>query len=71
MGIVNTEGGEVRYKKSVMEVRIRLDPLEGWGHKPEDHEAFLRNYLNTAVPWYKPEVRLLRVVRESKAKEGK
>ena len=52
------------YRKSVIEVRIRLDPIPGWGHDPEDHVKMLQNYLDSAVPWYKPEVRLIRTVRE-------
>ena len=54
----------MKYKKSVIEVRIRLDPIPGWGHEPEDHVKMLQSLLNSACPWYKPEVKLKRVVRE-------
>jgi len=54
----------MNYRKSVIEVRIRLDPTPGWGHEPEDHVKMLQQDLNDSVGWYKPEVKLLRVVRE-------
>ena len=54
----------MRYKKSVIEVKIRIDPVEGWGHNPSDHVEMLQEMLNSAVRHYKPEVRLLRVVWE-------
>jgi hypothetical protein len=54
----------MKYKKSVIEVRIRLDPLEGWGHDPKDHVELLQSELNRMIPWYKPEVRLLGIKEE-------
>jgi DNA-directed RNA polymerase subunit RPC12/RpoP len=54
----------VRYKKSVIEVKIRIDPVEGWGHQPEDHVRMLEDYLKKVIPWYKPEVKLIRVENE-------
>ena len=56
----------MRYKKSVIEVKIRIDPVEGWGHNPSDHVEMLQEMLNSAVHHYKPEVRLLRVVWEGR-----
>jgi len=54
----------MKYEKSVIEIKIRLDPVPGWGHAPEDHVRFLENTLMSMIPHYKPEVKLLRVVRE-------
>jgi hypothetical protein len=54
----------VKYKRSVIEVKIRLDPVPGWGYTPEDHIKFLQEYLDSTCPWYKPEVKLLRVEEE-------
>ena len=54
----------MKYRKSVIEVRIRIDPIPGWGHEPEDHVKMLQHLLNNSIPWYEPEVKLKRVVRE-------
>jgi len=55
---------QVIYKQSVIEVKIRLDPLPGWGHEPEDHVRMLESQLMDIIPHYKPKVRLLRVEQE-------
>ncbi len=55
---------EMNYRKSVIEIRIRLDPIPGWGHEPEDHVKMLQDYLNNSILWYKPEVKLIKTVRE-------
>ena len=48
-------------KRSILEVKILLDPIPGWGSKPEDHLELLRSTLKTTIAWYNPEVRLLGV----------
>ena len=50
----------MKYKKSVIEVKIRLDPVPGWGHDPQDHVKHIEHLLNQTIPHYKPEVKLLR-----------
>jgi hypothetical protein len=50
----------MKYKRSVIEIKIRLDGVEGWNHEPEDMVKFIQDTLNTVCPWYKPEVKLLR-----------
>ena len=52
------------YKQSVIEVKIRLDPVPGWGHEPKDHVRMLESWLMDSIPHYKPKVRLLRVEEE-------
>lgn len=54
----------MKYKRSVIEVKIRVDPVPGWGHEPEDHVKHLQNFLMKTVPHYKPEVKFLRVEDE-------
>lgn len=54
----------MKYEKSVIEVRLRLDPLPGWGHLPEDHVKLLEKMLKDIVPHYNPEVKLLKVEEE-------
>jgi len=54
----------MRHRKSVIEVKIRIDPIEGWGYQPEDHIKLLEDLLAHSIPHYKPEVRLLRVENE-------
>ncbi len=56
----------MKYQKSVIEVKIRIDSVHGWGHNPEDHVKFLQSQLDSLIPHYKPEVRLLRVEDEEK-----
>lgn len=51
----------MKYKSSVIEVKIRLDPVPGWGHQPEDHVALLKSQI---PKWYLPEVTLIRVEDE-------
>ena len=46
--------------KSVLEVKIRIDPLPGWGDSPKDHVKLLQDYLSKTIPWYEPEVKLIR-----------
>lgn len=48
-------------KQTVLEVKILQDPVEGWGHKAEDHVKYLQQTLEMAFPWYKPKVKLIRV----------
>ncbi len=48
----------MKRKQAVIEVKILLDPIPGWGHNPEDYVKLL---LNAIPEWYKPEVKLLRV----------
>jgi len=48
----------MKYRRSVIEVSIRLDPAPGWNHQPEDMVESIKNKLEG---WYKPEVRLIRV----------
>lgn len=57
----------MKFKKSVIEVKIRMDPIPGWGHEAQDHVNLLLNYLETAVPHYKPEVKLLRTEVEDES----
>ena len=59
----------MRYKKSVIEVKIRIDPVEGWGHQPEDHVKMLQEMLDRSIPHYKPEVKLIRVESEKPKEE--
>lgn len=49
------------YKCSVIEVKIRLDPVSGWGHEPEDHVRYIQQILKETISHYEPEVKLLRV----------
>lgn len=59
---VAQEGGlGMKRRRSVLEVKILIDPVPGWGHKPEDHVKFLRDALESRIPHYRPEVVLLRV----------
>jgi len=51
----------MKRRQSVIEVKILIDPIYGWGHKPEDHVELLQHQLDTMIPWYKPEVSLIRV----------
>jgi len=57
----------MKYSTSVIEVRIRLDPLEGWGHDSIDHVKLLEDLLGQSIPHYKPEVTFLRVEEEKEA----
>lgn len=49
---------------SVLEVKIMLDSVPGWGHVPDDHVRMLQDYLNKIVPHYKPEVKFVKVVSD-------
>ena len=51
----------MKRKRTVLQVKLLLDPITGWGSEPEDHVKFLQQQLNTTIPWYKPEVELIRV----------
>ncbi len=51
----------MKRKQSVIEVKILIDPVPGWGHEPEDHVKLLQHQLNQQIPHYKPEVSLIRV----------
>ena len=46
---------------SVIEIRIKLDPIPGWGNNPQDHVKFLQSELANRIPWYNPTVKLIRV----------
>ena len=48
-------------KRSVIEIKVNLDGVYGWNHQPEDMVKYLQHTLDTACPWYKPEVKLIRV----------
>ena len=55
----------MKRKQSVIEVKILLDPVPGWGHEAEDHVKLIQQTLDSQVKHYKPEVRLLRTeIRE-------
>lgn len=54
----------MHYQKSVIQVKLRLDPVPGWGDKPEDHVEMLKNQLEQSVGHYKPEVTLIAVENE-------
>jgi len=43
---------------SIIEVKLRLDPVPGWGHNAADHVKRLEDMLE---PWYHPQVKLLGV----------
>ena len=52
----------MRYKRSIIEVSVRLDPVPGWNHQPED----MVKSIEASLPaWYYPKVKLLRVEDES------
>ena len=51
----------MRYNRSIIEVSIRLDPIPGWNHEPED---MVKSITASLPAWYYPKVKLLRVVRE-------
>lgn len=44
--------------ESVIEVRILLDPVPGWGSEPEDHVKMIKKMLDDIVPHYLPTVAL-------------
>lgn len=48
-------------KRSVMVVKMLLDPVPGWGHVPEDRVRWLQQHLTLACPWYEPKVELVQV----------
>lgn len=54
----------MKYTKSVIEVKIRIDPVPGWGHQAEDHVKYLQRTLDSSMSHYKPEVKLIRVEEE-------
>lgn len=51
----------MRYKRSIIEVSIRLDSVPGWNHQPEDMVKHIEEMLEK---WYYPKVKLLRVEDE-------
>ena len=51
----------MKYRTSVIEVKIRLDAIPGWGHEPEDHVRMVQHYLDATIKHYKPEVKLVRI----------
>jgi len=54
----------MKHKRSVIEVKIRLDGVLGWGHDPQDHVKLIQQYLDNTIPHYKPEVLLIKVETE-------
>ena len=54
----------MKYSKSVIEVKTRIDPVPGWGHNPNDHVQLIQCYLDKVIPHYEPEVKLIRVEEE-------
>lgn len=51
----------MKYQRSIIEVSIRLDPVPGWNHQPEDMVRHIEEILE---PWYKPVVKLISVELE-------
>ena len=49
------------HKETIIEVRILLDPVPGWGHEATDHVKMLEEYLNASISHYNPKVKLLGV----------
>ena len=49
------------HKETIIEVRILLDPVPGWGHEATDHVKMLEEYLNASIGHYNPKVKLLGV----------
>jgi len=54
----------MKYRRSVIEVKIRLDPIPGWGNDPEDHVKLLQQEIGRQIPHYKPKVKLRRTEPE-------
>lgn len=52
----------MKHKLAVIQVRIKIDPVPGWGHDPQDYVKAIQDDLNYMVPHYNPEVRLIDVV---------
>ena len=48
----------MKYERSIIEVSVRLDPVPGWNHQPED---MVKHILDSLPEWYNPEVKLIRV----------
>ncbi len=54
-------------KESIIEVRILLDPVPGWGHEATDHVNMLEDYFKNSIPHYKAKVKLLSVASRKEA----
>lgn len=53
-------------------VEVELDPISGWGNKPEDFVELTQNALDDRVGHYFPKVTLLaRGLRDTKYRKGK
>lgn len=39
-------------------VEVDIDPEPGWGHDPDNYVKYIENFLLTAIPHYKPTVKL-------------
>jgi hypothetical protein len=52
------------YKRSVIKVSVRLNPIPGWGNKPGDHVKLIQDLLSKSIGHYKPEVSLIKVEEE-------
>ena len=46
----------MRHRESILEVRIMLDDIPGWGYQAEDHVRMLQRMLDEAVGHYFPTV---------------
>ena len=60
----------MKHRRSVIEVKLRLDGVPGWGNKPEDHVKYIQHLLDKGVPHYNPEVELIRVEDEPQEADG-
>jgi hypothetical protein len=49
----------MKTQKSIIEVKIDLDPIYGWGNNPQDHVKLLSDYLMKVIPHYHPQVKLI------------
>lgn len=46
----------MKRERSRLIVEIDLDPVPGWGNRPEDHLEYVRRILNGSIPHYNPTV---------------
>lgn len=57
---------------AIILVEVELDPISGWGNKPEDFVELTQNALNDRIPHYFPRVKLLaRGLRDTSERNGK
>ena len=50
----------VTHTKAVIEVKVDIDPIPGWGNNPKDYAELIQKHLNQTIPHYNPEVRLVK-----------